>query len=570
MAEINVNSKNVEQLVLKKQKEAEKAGNVNDGTGRNDKFTELVKRFCAGEYANFAAFCKDLVSNGVLKESIKTITLESSANGESENTALNFQTRDGKKYTFYVPTEYINGESKLAGLLGKNSNTSELGRGDVTTGAKGAQGVGGAKGTDDIKDVGSAIEEINMKFLQFKENCKHKGSMNLQELLQLVEDGAGIAENCELLLEHFANDLSLAQKVALQNTKAETNLRKAMVNALILTKYDTEHNWTEQEIEQNINEIAANMNELLEHIENEGIAEYINDINAIQELLEEYQGGNNLNGNMQELLDLIQMGLLQIQEYDAEGAFENIDELTFEQINTKLQEYSQISGSLGSFLGSIDVNNIAVSQINILGAYADTLEVYNKLMGALWEQLPPQQQEIINNTQEEFQGYINGATQLYAGFMDYILQDNSLSAQEIQMANNLETALRKLYPNLLLDTTIDLVTNGWGEGQLSTLEKVIEELSDAGQDKYHEFLNLNTSTYANKKKAVELIDEILNDPKWGQGLGHGMQEAWVRLGQLLNLRKEYLERQIENMEKRMVRINDIQFQNQHVDQTTFR
>ncbi|MBQ7127036.1 hypothetical protein IJO12_08115, partial [bacterium] len=232
--------------------------------------------------------------------------------------------------------------------------------------------------------------------------------------------------------------------------------------------------------------------------------------------------------------------------------------------------YSQISESLGSFLGSIDVNNIAVSQINILGAYADTLEVYNKLMGALWEQLSPQQQEIINNTQEEFQGYINGATQLYAGFMDYILQDNSLSAQEIQMANNLETALRELYPNLLLDTTIDLVTNGWGEGQLQTLEKAIEELSDAGQDKYHEFLNLNTSTYANKKKAVELIDEILHDPKWGQGLGHGMQEAWVRLGQLLNLRKEYLERQIENMEKRMVRINDIQFQNQHVDQTTFR
>ena len=108
MAGINVNSKNVEQLVLKKQKETEKAGNVNDGTGRNDKFTELVKRFCAGEYENFAAFCKDLVSNGVLKDSIKTITLGSSENGASENTALNFQTRDGKKYTFYVSTELVN------------------------------------------------------------------------------------------------------------------------------------------------------------------------------------------------------------------------------------------------------------------------------------------------------------------------------------------------------------------------------------------------------------------------------------------------------------------------------
>ena len=68
-------------------------------------------------------------------------------------------------------------------------------------------------------------------------------------------------------------------------------------------------------------------------------------------------------------------------------------------------------------------------------------------------------------------------------------------------------------------------------------------------------LNLDTSTFAGKKQAVELIDDILNDPNFGllsEDLSVSLY-GWLDFARDLNRRKDFLEQQIQKMEKYIVK-----------------
>ena len=68
-------------------------------------------------------------------------------------------------------------------------------------------------------------------------------------------------------------------------------------------------------------------------------------------------------------------------------------------------------------------------------------------------------------------------------------------------------------------------------------------------------LNLDTSIFAGKKQAVELIDDILNDPNFGllsEDLSVSLY-GWLDFAHDLNRRKDFLEQQIQKMEKYIVK-----------------
>lgn len=113
MTGINVNQRGVIQSQLKKGEigvqQAQKA-DPSSGTNIEGPFDELVDKLKNGDIS-FLDFKKGLIERGVDESTIKVTTLSTSDGDCAPQSILQFQT-DTKRYTFFVPTEYVKESSE--------------------------------------------------------------------------------------------------------------------------------------------------------------------------------------------------------------------------------------------------------------------------------------------------------------------------------------------------------------------------------------------------------------------------------------------------------------------------
>ena len=547
MAGINVNQRGVNPSLLKQKNVAQAQAqeiNTEVGASQEVKLKEMVQKLCTGGYGSFNEFKEDLVKNGIEVNNLQIVQLDA-----RESSILTFEF-NGKNYKFHVPTEYATDEPTSSA----NGN-----RGVQGTGAINAPNAPNAP-TDIDPDIDLELSKIEEKKEIILEGFEDLANLNLPQLLNLSNICTDALSDIDWLLRD--DELTQDQLSRLNSLKDFFSIKRMLINNKILGDYY--ENLTDDNKDKYAEEIATDINTLAENVKKYGFEYLPADMNNIDEMIKKIQNGNLEISD--EDYNEIQSAYNELKKYELNHYQEKPNELSNEQIADFLEEYGNWMDNMDSIINGEMANaGDYAGNIEDLQHQLEMLGMYNSFFNGIAEHMTPNQTQQLESIENNHANLQNQLADIYSNAVNEMLSDGQLSMEEAQTAQNLAESIYNIFPNAELTNIVNFVVNGWQESYTPMFTIAARLLlSDEGEEAYANLLKVNTSTYTGKKEAVRLLEQIIAEIKdnsedddgtggGNDGFFKGNIDGIEYFLKVLELRKDFLEQQIEAMERRMVR-----------------
>lgn len=548
MTSINVNSKNAERALLKKQEKAEATTEVRE-LGRekrdSDVFEQIKTGLLNGDYKSTTIDeFKDILKNA----------------GACEVTAFSDNEDDGYcKKGGHI--QFIFDEVSYHWTIGyyflsdfpERSTEPEKAPASKESKGVGVQNMAPARGSAGAMDL--PFEEKYLELLDRANNLEARiyEILNSGTAAELREIETECAYALGIIDTYLSDDeITDFYKKAFNSLKENFTIKGTAVEARLL---DLDYpNITFGDAGDLIDGLTVKMETILNVVKEGGNYDIaMSRLDSLWNKLNKYASDfPELEDKISELRDYY----VKTKKYDIANIAEQAGDLKPGDISEHLGMYSNILDQLNKKVGESstqqNIENILI-YAETLASYKDLqnkLEANGQLGSSFVHQLAEIEQKeysIQNKMKDEYKSLVNN-----------YFSDSSLSAEEAKTAQDYYNAVKILFPNTDLENTISYITKGWKSGDIPEFDYYAKSyLSDDQKEKYDRLLALDTSTYPAKKEAIELIEELL--PEFEEhlngGAGGGGGDGFFKgydisaLVFFLNLRKDFLQQQVDYMEQ---------------------